>query len=161
MSGGPSKHGESSPAKLVTISDAEIIEVAQFIGAQSGREAEGVASHLRWFLLENPARDRRIPLGLGLRSPQGALAGCILCVPQTFRFQQQTLTVLGSSCFYVDAHHRGSGGLLFLRFSQLGRDFALFGNSANADAAKLWKACGELPLRIPITNCSVYFVGKG
>lgn len=136
----------SPPAKLVTISDAEIAEVAQFIGSQSGREPASVESHLRWFLLENPARHPQIPLGCGLRSPQGQLVGCILYVPQTFRFQQQTLLVVGSSCFYVDEPYRGSGGLVFLRFSELGRKFALFGNSANADAAKLWKARGAVPI---------------
>jgi len=63
-----------------------------------------------------------------------------------FRFQQQTLLVAGSSSFYVDEFHRGSGGLLFLRFSELARKFPLFGNSANADAAKLWKARGAVPI---------------
>jgi hypothetical protein len=81
-----------------------------------------------------------------LRSPQGQLVGCILCIPQTFRFQQQTLPIVGSSCFYVDKRYRGSGGLIFLRFSELGRKWPLFGNSANADAARVWKARGAVPI---------------
>ena len=52
----------------------------------------------------------------------------------------------GSSSFYVDERYRGSGGLVFLRFSELGRKWPLFGNSANADAAKLWKARGAVPI---------------
>ena len=52
----------------------------------------------------------------------------------------------GSSSFYVDERYRGSGGLLFLRFSELGRKWPMFGNSANADAAKLWKARGAVPI---------------
>ncbi|MFY9660206.1 MAG: hypothetical protein WAJ97_06260 [Terriglobales bacterium] len=136
----------SPPAKLVTISESEIVELAQFIASQSGRESASVERHLRWFLLENPARDPQIPLGSGLRSPQGELVGCILSVPQVFRFQQQTLLIVGSSCFYVDERYRGSGGLVFLRFSQLGRKWPLFGNSANADAARLWKARGAVPI---------------
>jgi hypothetical protein len=145
---GPSiiKPGGSPRAEPVTISDSDIVELAQFIASQSGREPASVESHLRWFLLENPARDPQIPLGCGLRSPQGQLVGCILCVPQTFRFQQQTLPIVGSSCFYVDERYRGSGGLIFLRFSELGRKWALFGNSANADAARLWKARGAVPI---------------
>jgi len=131
---------------LVTVSESDIVELAQFIALQSGREPASVESHLRWFLLENPARDPQIPLGCGLRSPQGELVGCILYVPQTFRFQQQTLLIVGSSCFYVDQRYRGNGGLIFLRFSELGRKWALFGNSANADAAKLWKARGAGPI---------------
>ncbi len=140
------KAAGSLPAKLVTISESEMVELAQFIASQSGRKPAGVESHLRWFLLENPARDRQIPLGCGLRSQQGDLVGCILCAPQTFRFQQQTLPIVGSSCFYVDERYRGGGGLIFLRFSELGRKWPLFGNSANADAAKLWKARGAVPI---------------
>ena len=140
------KHAGSPRAELVAISDADIVELAQFIAVQSGREPASVESHLRWFLLENPARDPQIPLGCGLRSPQGQLVGCILYVPQAFRFQQQVLLVVGSSCFYVDERYRGSGGLIFLRFSELARKWPMFGNSANADAAKLWKARGEVPI---------------
>jgi hypothetical protein len=136
----------SPRADLIAISESDIVELAQFIAIQSGRERAGVESHLRWFLLENPARDPQIPLGCGLRSPQGQLAGCILYVPQTFRFQQQTMLVVGSSCFYVDPCYRGSGGLIFLRFCELSKKWPLFGNSANADAAQLWKARGAIPI---------------
>jgi hypothetical protein len=151
--GGPSiikasnmKPGGSPRAQLVAIAESDIVELAQFIASQSGRAPANVESHLRWFLLENPARDPQIPLGCGLRSPQGELVGCILYVPQTFRFQQLTLLIVGSSCFYVDERYRGSGGLIFLRFSELGRKWPLFGNSANTDAAKLWKARGAVPI---------------
>jgi hypothetical protein len=136
----------NAPAKLVTIFDSELVELSQFVATQSGRASAAVESYLRWFLLDNPARHPQIPLGCGLRSPEGQLVGCILYVPQMFRFQQQTLLVAGSSSFYVDELHRGSGGLLFLRFSELARKFPLFGNSANADAAKLWKARGAVPI---------------
>ena len=136
----------SPRAELVAISESDIVELAQFVAHQSGREPASVENHLRWFLLERPERDPRIPLGCGLRSPQGELVGCILYVPQTFRFQRQTLLVVGSSCFYVDERYRGSGGLIFLRFSELGRKWPLIGNSANADAAKLWKARGGIPI---------------
>jgi hypothetical protein len=135
-----------SRAELVAISEPDMVELAHFIAAQSGRDPDSVERHLRWFLLENPAREPQIPLGCGLRSPQGQLVGCILYVPQTFRFQQQTLVVIGSSCFYVDQRYRGSGGLVFLRFSELSRKWPLFGNSANAGAAQLWEARGALPI---------------
>jgi hypothetical protein len=150
------KSAVSAPATLVTISDSELVELAQFIGVQSGRESASVESHLRWFLLDNPARDSRIPLGCGLRSPEGELVGCILYIPQLFRFQQQTLLVAGSSSFYVDERYRGSGGLLFLRFSELGRKIPLFGNSANTDSAKLWKARGAMP--IPFSDYELFGV---
>lgn len=138
--------GRNSRPELFAIAESDLAELAQFIALQSGREPVSVESHLRWFLLENPARHPQIPLGCGLRSPQGELAGCILYVPQIFRFQQQTLLVLGSSSFYVDERHRGSGGLIFLKFTELGRKWPLFGNSANADAARLWKARGAAPI---------------
>jgi hypothetical protein len=147
---GPSirKPGENLPAKLVAISDSDsdIVELARFVALQSGREPVSVESHLRWLLLENPAHDPQIPIGWGLRSPHGQLVGCILYIPQWFRYQQQTVLIVGSSSFYVDENYRGSGGLVFLRFSQLSRKWPLFGNSANADAAKLWKARGAVPI---------------
>ncbi|HLX85008.1 MAG TPA: hypothetical protein VKR59_14000 [Terriglobales bacterium] len=146
----------SLPAKLVTIVESEIGELSRFIAAQSGREAGDVESHLRWFLLENPARETDIPLGCGLRSTDGELVGCILCVPQRFRHQQQVLTVMGSSSFYVDERYRGGGGLLFLKFSEFGRRWPLFGNSANADAAGLWKARGAKP--IPFSDHELFGV---
>jgi hypothetical protein len=137
---------KSGGSQLVTISESDIVELAQFIAAQSGRVPAIVENHLRWFLLENPARDPQIPLGCGLRSPRGRLVGCILYVPQRFRYQKQEILIVGSSSFYVDEHYRGSGGLLFLRFSELGRKWPMFGNSANAHAAKLWKARGAVPI---------------
>jgi hypothetical protein len=145
---GPSfmKTTGSPRADLVAISESNIVELARFIAVQSGHEPASVERHLRWFLLENPARDPQIPLGCGLRSPQGQLVGSILYLPQIFRCQQQTLLVVGSSSFYVDERYRGSGGLLFLRFSELGKKWPLFANSANADAAKLWKARGAVPI---------------
>jgi hypothetical protein len=159
MSSNPkSQRVPSPPAKLVTISDSdsEIGELSRFIAAQSGREARDVESHLHWFLLENPAREPDIPLGCGLRSTDGELVGCILCVPQRFRHQQQVLTVMGSSSFYVDERYRGSGGLLFLKFSEFGRRWPLFGNSANVDAAGLWKARGAKP--IPFSDHELFGV---
>ncbi len=140
------KPAASPRAELAAISESDVVELAQFIACQSGRESTSIESHLRWFLLENPARDPQIPLGVGLRSQQGQLAGCILYVPQTFRFRDQTLRIVGSSCFYVDERYRGQGGLIFLRFADLYRKWPLFANSANADAAKLWKARGALPI---------------
>jgi hypothetical protein len=130
----------------VAISESDIAELAQFIAIQSGREPASVESHLRWFLLDNPARDLQIPLGRGLRCREGRLVGCILSVPQTFRFQQQTSLVVWSSCFYVDKLYRGSGGPMFLSFSELGRKLPLFVKSANASAAMVWKARGADPI---------------
>jgi hypothetical protein len=147
MSGTPNlKSAESSSAKLVTVSESDIVELSQFIAAQSGQEPAIVENRLRWLLLDNPAHDPEIPLGCGLRSPQGRLVGCILYVPQYFRYQQQKFLALGSSSFYVEERYRGSGGSLFLRFSELSKKWPLFGNSANADAAKLWKARGAVPI---------------
>jgi hypothetical protein len=140
----------------VTILDSEIGELSRFIAVQSGREAADVESHLRWFLLENPAREAEIPLGCGLRSTDGELVGCILCVQQKFTHQRQIVTVMGSSSFYVDERCRGSGGLLFLRFSEFGRRWPLFGNSANTDAAGLWKARGATP--IPLSDHELFGV---
>ena len=137
----------SPPAKLVAISESDIVELAHFIASQSGRESASVESHLRWFLLANPARDPQIPLGCGLRSPQSEFVGCILCVPQTFRFQQQTFPVVWSSCFYVDKRYRSNGGLvIFFRFAELASKWPLFANSANADAAKFWKVQRAAPI---------------
>jgi hypothetical protein len=132
-------------AELVAIDEKNIAEVASFIAAQSGRTPETVAPHLRWFLLENPARQPGEPLGMGLRSAD-QLIGCILYSPQAFRFQKDRIILMGSSSFYVDDRHRGHGGRIFLQYSRLGNQRALFGTSANPDAAKLWKAAGAIPL---------------
>jgi len=54
--------------------------------------------------------------------------------------------MLGSTCFYVDEAHRGSGGALFLKFTRAANQGPLFGNSANAIAAQLWEARGATPI---------------
>jgi hypothetical protein len=128
-------------AELVPIAEHDVREVANFIATQSGKPKETVEAHLRWFVLENPARQPNHPLGFGLRSGD-QLAGCILCSPQLFRLQEQTILLMGSSLFYVDQNHRGSGGRIFLQYCRLGSQHPLFGASANAEAAALWKAAG-------------------
>lgn len=137
---------EGAPrAELVAISERDIAEVACFIAAQSGRIAETVEAHLRWFLLENPARRPQDSLGFGLRSA-GDLVGCILCSPQAFRFENERILLMGSSSFYVDDRHRGHGGRIFLQYCWLGKQHPLFGTSANPEAAALWKAAGANPI---------------
>jgi hypothetical protein len=95
-----------------------------------------------------------------LRSAKGELVGCLLCVPQRFHYQGKIMMVMGSSSFYVDETHRGKGGLIFLKYSQLNDRWPLFGNSANADAARLWKARGASPIGfsdhelLGIVNCA-------
>lgn len=132
-------------AELFTISEKDIGDLARFIAAQSGRTGEEVEAHLRWFLLENPARQAHEPLGFGLRSAD-QLVGCILCSPQAFRFQKEKILLMGSSLFYVDDHHRGYGGRIFLQYCRLGRERPLFGTSANPEAAALWRAAGASPI---------------
>jgi hypothetical protein len=133
-------------ADLISLSEKDIEEIATFIAAQSGRTKESVKAHLQWFLLENPALRTGDPLGFALRSAD-QLVGCILCSPQTFCFGKQTIRLMGSSSFYVDEAHRGHGGRLFLQYSRLARQQPLFGNSANAEAAALWKAVGAIPVQ--------------
>jgi hypothetical protein len=128
-------------AELAAIFEKDIAEVAGFIAVQSGGIRETVESHLRWFMLENPALQPQEPLGFGLRS-QGLLVGCILCCPQAFRFKDERILLMGSSSFYVDNLHRGQGGRIFLQYCRLGKQWPLFGTSANAEAATLWKAAG-------------------
>jgi hypothetical protein len=132
-------------AEVVSLFEADLTEAANFIATQSGRDPATVQSHLRWFLLENPARNPKDPIGYGLRSAD-QLAGCILLSPQYFRFEQQTILLMGSSSFYVDSRHRGQGGRLFLQYCRLAKQSPLFGTSANAEAAALWKAAGAHPI---------------
>jgi hypothetical protein len=134
------------PAELVAISESGIADLADFVAAQSGRTRETVEAHLRWFLLENPARRPLDPVGFGLRS-RDQLVGCILCSPQAFRFEKEKLLLMGSSSFYVDERHRGHGGRIFLQYSRLGKQYPLFGTSANTEAAALWKAAGASPIQ--------------
>jgi hypothetical protein len=68
--------------------------------------------------------------------------GCILCSPQNFCFENKKILFMGSSSFYVDESCRGHGGRIFLQYSRLGNQHPLFGTSANAEAAALWKASG-------------------
>jgi hypothetical protein len=134
-----------SPTELVNLSEKDLAETANFIAVQSGRTSETVESHLRWFLLQNPARRPQDPLGFGLRAVD-QLVGCILCSPQVFRFGANQILFMGSSSFYVDPPHRGQGGRIFLRYCRLGKEFPLFGTSANAEAAALWRAAGASPI---------------
>jgi GNAT superfamily N-acetyltransferase len=131
--------------QLVLLSGAELGELASFIAAQSGRARKTVERHLRWFLLENPARRQEDPLAYGLRAAD-QLVGCILLSPQVFCFAGNEFLLMGSSSFYVDEHHRGQGGRIFLQYCRLARQHSLFGTSANAEAAALWKAAGAHPL---------------
>lgn len=136
----------SSRAELVQIFERTLSDVARFIAEQSKEAPQVVGERLRWLLIENPARDPGTPLGWGLRSSAGEFVGCILCVPQRFRHEESTYVVMGSSSFYVDEVHRGMGGLIFLKYSQLSSRWPLFGNSANAEAAQLWKARGAVSI---------------
>jgi hypothetical protein len=131
--------------QLIPLAEPDLGELANFIASQSTRDRESVVSHLRWFLLENPARRPEYPLGFGLRSGD-QLAGCILLDPQMFRFEASDILLMGSSSFYVDDHHRGHGGRIFLQYCRLGRQHPLFGTSANAEAAALWKTAGAHPV---------------
>lgn len=151
-----SRPASTARPELVAILEKDMAEAARLIAEQSGREPAQVESHLRWSLLENPARIPEVPLGYGLRAPDGRLVGCILCAPQTFRYQGQDIVLMGSSSFYVDEQFRGRGGLIFLKFSELAREWPLFGNSANADAARLWKARGATP--IPFSDHELFGV---
>jgi hypothetical protein len=139
----------------VSFRESDLGELATFIAVQSGRTRESLEPHLRWFLLENPARQPEEPLGLGLRS-DGQIVGCILCVPQAFRFGNEKILLTGSSSFYVDAEHRGQGGRIFLKYSRLAKQRPLFGTSANASAAALWKAAGASS--IPNSDCELFGV---
>jgi len=135
----------ASRTELCVIVEADLPEVARFIAAQSGRRREAVEAHLRWFLLENPARQPQHPLGFGLLT-SGQLVGCILCCPQLFTFHGKPILFMGSSSFYVDEDHRGWGGRIFLNYCRLGNRWPLFGTSANAVAAGLWRAAGAAPI---------------
>jgi hypothetical protein len=141
----PIPQERTTRADLVALSEKDVADLARFIAAQSGRSAETVEAQLRWFLLENPAREPQDPLGFGLRSAD-QLVGCILCSPQAFRFEKERVLLMGSSLFYVDDHHRGQGGRIFLQYSRLGNQRPLFGTSANAEAAALWRAAGASPI---------------
>jgi hypothetical protein len=142
----PSTATPSSKVTLVDLAENDLPELSAFVAAQSGRDTDETLRHLKWLLLDNPARQERTPLGWGVRSSTGTLAGCILYLPQMFVLNGKPLLLLGSSCFYVDESHRGSGGSLFLKFTRAAKDTPLFGNSANAIAAQLWKARGATPI---------------
>ncbi len=137
--------GPEPRTELAPISESCVEGVARFIAQQSGRAPETVISHLHWFLLENPARQPQHPLGFVLSSGD-LIHGCILCCPQIFCFQGKQIVFMGSSSFYVDEHHRGLGGRIFLSYCRLGHQWPLFGTSANATAASLWKAAGAQPI---------------
>jgi hypothetical protein len=136
---------QPSRTELVNLSEADLTEISSFIALQSGKDRQSIETHLRWFLLENPARDKNSPVGFGLRSA-GQLAGCILLSPQFFRCGAIRILFQGSSSFYVDEKYRGQGGRIFLQYCRLASQSPLFGTSANVEAAALWKAAGAIPL---------------
>ncbi len=135
-----------SKVSLVDLAEHDLPELAGFVAAQSWRAHDETLAHLTWLLVENSAHTEFGLLGCGVRSSQGALVGCILYLPQMFVFEQKPLLMLGSTCFYVDQSHRGSGGALFLKFARVANQRPLFGNSANVIAAQLWKARGATPI---------------
>jgi GNAT superfamily N-acetyltransferase len=135
----------SQRSELIALSEKDLGEIARFIAKQSRRPRATVESHLQWFLLENPARGENDPLGFGLIVAD-QLAACILCVPQSFHIGHEKIMLMGSSSFYVDDHHRGQGGRIFLKYSRLAKQWPLFGTSANTEAAALWKAAGAEPI---------------
>jgi hypothetical protein len=145
MTQAPVQQQQAPRAELVAIVEKDIPEIADFIATQSGRGRESVEEHLRWFLLKNPALRPEHTLGFGLWSAN-QLVGCILCSPQFFRLEKQTILLMGSSLFYVDDYYRGHGGRIFLQYCRLVNRFPLFGTSANASAAALWKAAGAKPI---------------
>ena len=171
-------HLAASRTNVVALAENDLAEIAGFIASQSGRSPQAVEDHLRWFLLQNPAREPEDPLGFGLRSPdrqsddrrsndrlsndrrsndrrsQDRLVGCILCSPQTFRIGDQIIHLMGSSSFYVEETFRGQGARIFLRYTRI--PAPLFGSSANADAAALWKAAGATP--IPFSDGELFGV---
>lgn len=137
----------ASKTTLVDLTENDLKELAAFVADQSGRDVVRTLEHLKWLLLENPARHESAPVGCGVRAADGRLVGCILYLPQMFVFNQTPLLLVGSSCFYVHEAYRGSGGPVFLKFSRYANQSPLFGNSANAMAAQIWKARGATPIR--------------
>jgi hypothetical protein len=142
-------------ADLVALAEEDFAEIVAFIASQSGLIKDAVESRLRWFVLENPARQPPYPLGFGLRSAN-QLVGCILCSPQVFRFENRRIVFMGSTSFYVDQRHRGHGGRIFLQYCRLANQWPLFGTSANPEAAALWKAAGAIP--IPHSDAELFGV---
>jgi hypothetical protein len=142
-------------AQLLPLQEPDLAELANFIATQSGRDRAPVESHLRWFLLENPARRPGDSLAFALRSGD-QLVGCILLSPQQFCLEGKDILLMGSSSFYVDERHRGQGGRIFLQYCRLSRQYPLFGTSANAEAAALWKAVGGSA--IPHSDCELFGV---
>ncbi|MFZ0478928.1 MAG: hypothetical protein WAL71_07240 [Terriglobales bacterium] len=136
----------SSTPSLVDLAESDLPEIAAFVAEQSGQAGDAVLDRLTWLLLENPARHKLVPLGCGVRSTSGALVGCILYLPQVFTFGSNPILLLGSTCFYVNEFHRGFGGALFLKFTRIAQQWPIFGNSANAIAAQLWKARCATPI---------------
>jgi len=142
----PATAAPPARVEIVAIAESGLPELSRFVAEQTAASLDSVEARLRWFLLQNPAREDRTPLGWELRRPDGGLAGCLLCGPQLFRFRQSTLLLMGSSTFYVDAAHRGAGGMLFLQYSRLNAKWPLFGDSTNVESAGLWKARGASPI---------------
>jgi hypothetical protein len=134
-----------SRVDLVSLTEADLPEMTDFICRQSASQSESIGSRLHWFLLQNPARREQDPLGFGLRSAD-QLVGCILLSPQVFQIESNKILLMGSSSFYVDEPHRGAGGRIFMQYSRLARQHPLFGTSANPEAAALWKAAGATPI---------------
>lgn len=133
-------------AQLSAISESDLSGLIPFLARQSGKSQDQLRTHIPWLLLDNPARQPNTPLGWGLRSNNGEFVGCILCLPQFFMLGERKVLLMGSSSFYVDESHRGQGALIFLKYSQLCSKWPLFGNSANAEAASLWRARRATPI---------------
>jgi hypothetical protein len=133
-------------ASVVQFYCSDVAELARFLAVQSNRTLDDVERHLEWFILGNPAWPPHSPIGCGLRAADGSVAGCLLYCPQKFRDQTAELLLLGGSLFYVDSAYLGSGGLVFLKYAELAKQWPLFCNSANEPASRLWKSFGAIAI---------------
>lgn len=134
------------------ITAADLPEAAVFTAEQSLSSTllpvESIVERLRWFLLENPAHEKNVPLGWCLRKPSGELAAFLFCAPQKFRFGDRIFTMMLASSMYVDSKLRGQGlgTSLFQRYLDLGRAYPLFSSSANPETARMYQKKGAYPI---------------
>lgn len=137
-----------SRTEIRALEPDDLPDLARFYATQGTAdhsERGDPVAHLRWLLLENPARIAGIPPGWIARDVEGRIAGALLCWPQRFRSGASEHVVLASGGYYVDAAHRGTGLLLLRRLLGV-KGHAFLSTTMNEASGGIYERYGGYPI---------------
>ena len=101
----------SAPVEIHLLADGDLREVCRTRVGPGAHEIEPVVleQRLRCFAFDNPARLAEVPAGWVLRTPSGAIAGSMLCVPQRFEDPAGNTIPCAFWGYRIDPAYRSAG----------------------------------------------------